>query len=83
MVRDHIPPMTLSLLKEILKEHEDLNVSDDDTIEFNLFDSEEGQLRSRDIEFEGIHRWEFEGKTGIVIDFQSYLMEEDINVKEN
>ena len=67
---DHIPPMTLGLLKEILKEH---NVSDDDTIEFNLFDSEEGVLRARDIEFEGIHRREF----GIVIDFQSYLMEED------
>jgi hypothetical protein len=75
---EHTPPMTLGLLKDILKEHEDLNVSDDDTIEFNLFDSEEGQLRSRDIEFEGIHRWEFEGKTGIVIDFQIYLMEEDI-----
>ena len=67
-----IPSMTVGLLKEILERH---NVSDDDTIEFNLFDSEEGELRSRDIEFEGIHRWEFEGKTGIVIDFQ---LEEDI-----
>ena len=74
---DHIPPMTLGLLKEILEKH---NVSDDDTIEFHFNNSEKDESFDKDypngcreMEFEGIYKREF----GILIDFNPTELKDD------